>query len=86
LILASEGLASVSRQVLEDVIGRAILDSEFRLKLFADPDSILAGYELTSAELAALKSIDAESLDACADGIGRRVLRTLVLTGPDACA
>ena len=56
----------MSRQVLESIIGRAILDEEFRLALFADPDAALVGYELTDIEVGAIKSIDAESLDACA--------------------
>jgi len=63
----------MSREALEAVIGRAVIDEEFRLALFADPDAALAGYELTEDELAALKMMDAESLDACAGKVGRRV-------------
>jgi len=62
----------MSRRALEAVIGRAILDEEFRLALFADLEAALVGYNLTEQEMAALKSVDAESLDACC-GIGRRV-------------
>lgn len=62
----------MSRQVLEAVIGRTILDEEFRLALFADPEAALVAYELTEDEMAALKSVDTESLDACG-GVGRRV-------------
>ena len=76
----------MSRHALEDVIGRAILDEEFRMTLFADPASALAGYELTAAELMALKSMDAENLDACADVLGRQVLRMLDLAAPGAAA
>ena len=67
----------MSRQTLEAVIGRAILDEEFRLALFADPEAALVEYELTEDEMAALKLVDAESLDACANGLGRRILRVL---------
>ena len=63
----------MSRQALEAIIGRAILDEEFRLALFADPEVALVEYELTEDELAALKSVDAEGLDACVRSIGRRV-------------
>jgi hypothetical protein len=63
----------MSREALEAVIGRAVIDEEFRLALFADPDMTLAGYELTEDEVAALKRVDAESLDACSHNIGRHI-------------
>ncbi len=62
----------MSQKELEAVIGRAIVDQEFRMELFANPTAALAGYELTEAEIAALRMVDAESLDACG-GIGRRI-------------
>jgi hypothetical protein len=64
---------TVSRQALEAIIGRAILDEEFRLALFADPETALIGFELTEDEMSALKQLDAESLDACGDTLGRRI-------------
>lgn len=67
----------MSRQALETTVGRAILDVEFRISLFADPDSALANYDLTEVELAALKSIDAEGLDACGAILTRRILKGL---------
>ena len=67
----------MSREALEAVIGRAVIDEEFRLALFADPDSALAGYALTEGELAALRTLDAENLDAFAGGPGSRVIRML---------
>lgn len=63
----------MSRQALEAVIGRAVLDEEFRWTLFADPAAALIRYELTDDELAALRSVDAESLDACATLLGARI-------------
>ena len=33
----------MSREALEAVIGRAVINEEFRLALFADPDATLAG-------------------------------------------
>lgn len=62
----------MSQRELEAVIGRAIMDQEFRMALFANPTTALAGYELSEAEEAALRLVDAESLDACG-GIGRRM-------------
>ena len=67
----------MSRQALESVTGRAILDAEFRMALFADPDATLGGYALTEAELKSLKSVDAESLDVCGGSVGRQILRNL---------
>jgi hypothetical protein len=68
----------VSRQALEAVIGRAILDEEFRLALFADPEAVLVEYELTEQEMAAIRSVDAESLEASAVGLGQRTLKKLM--------
>lgn len=67
----------MSQKELEAVIGRAILDQEFRMELFADRAAALAGYQLTEAEVTALRMVDAESLDACGSGLTRRILRTL---------
>jgi hypothetical protein len=63
----------MSRQALEAIVGRAILDAEFRLAFFADPDGTVLGYELTEEEMAALKQLDAESLDACGSSLSHRV-------------
>jgi hypothetical protein len=65
----------VSQKDLEAVIGRAVLDREFRHLLFAEPEAALAEYVLTEDELAALKWGDAESLDACADIVAQRRAR-----------
>lgn len=73
----------MSQRELEAVIGRAIVNQEFRMALFANPLAALAGYELTEAEVAALRLVDAESLDACGGGLARRILRTLTSVEPD---
>lgn len=48
------------------IFGRAFLDDGFRTALFAEPDVALAAYELTELEEAKFRSVDAESLHACA--------------------
>ncbi len=63
----------MSQRALHEVIGRAILDDNFRLTLFADPDAALSGYELADDEFIALKKVDAESLEGCSRDIGQRV-------------
>lgn len=71
----------MSRQVLEAILGRCVMDSDFRALLFSDPDQALAGYELTREERAALRAVDAETLDALAEHVrvhlsrGERVAR-----------
>jgi hypothetical protein len=77
-----EEYAVMSRQALEAVIGRVVIDEEFRLMLFADPEAALTGYELAEREIAALRTIDAESLDVFARGVGRRIVRALEATEP----
>jgi hypothetical protein len=67
----------MSRKALEAIIGRAVIDAEFRLALFADPDAALADFELTAGEAAAIKMLDAESLDAFAKSVGSRVIKKL---------
>lgn len=67
----------MSREALETVIGRAVMDEAFRLALFANPDAALAPYELTAGEAAAIKMLDAESLDAFARGSGGRIAQKL---------
>ena len=64
------------QQALHTILGRVILDEAFRLDLFADPALTLAEYDLTESEILALKSVDAESLDTCADWLGHRIIET----------
>ncbi len=49
-----------------ELIGRAVVDHEFRAQLMADPEQAAkeAGYTLTSEQLAALKSTDGKGLAA----------------------
>jgi predicted DNA-binding protein (UPF0251 family) len=65
------------------VIGRAIVDQEFRIALFANPTTALAEYELTEAEMGALRLVDAESLDGCAIMFEGRIRRHLAFRGPN---
>lgn len=47
---------TVSVEAMIEVIDRVETDAEFRLQLRTNPDAVLANYDLTSAEIAALKS------------------------------
>jgi hypothetical protein len=56
----------MSKEAVEAIIGKAVLDTEFREALFANPDEVLAGYDLSEEEVAALKAIDAEAMESFA--------------------
>jgi hypothetical protein len=68
----------MSKQAVQEVIGKAVTDSEFRKALFADPDEALAGYELTEDEIAALKSVDAETMESFAGSLDERISKAFV--------
>jgi len=42
---------------IETILSRAMSEPDFADKLFSDPESALAGYELSSAELAQFKKM-----------------------------
>lgn len=54
---------------LERLVGRAILDREFRERLFADPETVIRqeGYDLTADEVAQLQKVDKEKAMALAE-------------------
>jgi hypothetical protein len=63
----------MSREAVERIIGKAVVDSQFREALFADPDRVLGSFELTEEELAALKTIDAETMETLAGTLDERI-------------
>ena len=65
----------MSKQAMEAIRGRSVLDDSYRHQFFADPNRALAGYDLTKEERAALLSVDAETLDAFAGPVGGRRAR-----------
>ncbi len=65
----------MSKQAMEAILGRCVMDDDYRALLFADPDQALAGYELTREERAALLAVDAETLDAFAQHLGMHMQR-----------
>ena len=65
----------MSLEDVKQVIGRAVLDAEFREMLFTDPDSALQEYELDEEELAGLKKLEREKFDTLADSLEERVSR-----------
>jgi hypothetical protein len=65
----------MSQQALEAILGRCVIDDDYRTLLFAAPDQALAGYPLTREEQAALLAVDAETLDAFAARLGVHMAR-----------
>lgn len=79
----------MSREAVESVIGKAILDGEFREALFASPEETLAGCDLSEEEVAALKTIDAETMETLAGTLYERISKASIaleswsdITGP----
>ncbi len=54
----------MSTEVVVQIIGRAVVEPDFRELMFADPANALNGCDLTTEEAAALKSISREQFDA----------------------
>ena len=59
----------MSKEAVESVLGKVLLEAEFRAILLADPDQSLSGFDLTRAEKAGLKRLDCETLDALAKSL-----------------
>ncbi len=53
----------MSRDSIEQIIGKALLDLDFRDMLLACPDQALSTFNLSENEKVYLKRIDAETLD-----------------------
>ena len=74
----------MSLETVKEIIGKAVIDIEFRTLLDSDPDKALQGYELTGEERASLEGLKADKFDAVASELGDRVSRASafgILTG-----
>jgi hypothetical protein len=69
----------MSKESVEAVIGKAVLDSEFREALFADPEEVLAGYELSEEESAVLRAIDFETMESFAGTLDERISKVSLM-------
>ena len=65
----------MSKENVEQIIGKAVVDGEYRELLLSEPDKALEGYELTEEESTALKGIEREKLDAVVTEIEERISR-----------
>ena len=65
-----------SEKEMQELLGRALADEEFRARLFDDPRQAArdVGYELTEEQLAALKTIDLQTL---AEALDERLVKKI---------
>jgi hypothetical protein len=74
----------MSKSALESVVQKAMSDQSFRAKLKQNPESALAGYDLTAEEKAAITSGSAARLQTL--GVDERITKSAVfneLWGPE---
>ncbi len=75
----------MSKASVEQVIGKLLIDADFRNALAANPVETLAGFDLTPEEREALSKVDTASFEAAAGEVDLRISKTTMLwhwTGP----
>lgn len=68
----------MTKESVQNIIGKAVTESAFRQRLFADPDATLAGYQLYDDEIAALRAIDFEFIESFAGALNQRISRAFM--------
>ncbi len=63
---------------IQKIIGRAVIDKQFRETLATDPETALAEYNLTKEEIELLKGISDADFDSLSSDLEQRISR---LTG-----
>ncbi len=66
----------MSQEAVQQVIGRAITDAEFRQQLIDNARAACAGYDLSESELDALEALDQESMKAFAGKLDARLSKS----------
>lgn len=58
-------------QLPPELVGRAIQDTEFRRRLLAEPEGVVAaeGYDLTEAQMEAIRNLDADTVEEAIDAM-----------------
>jgi hypothetical protein len=62
----------MSAESVRQIITRAVNDAEFRGSLLRDPTQVIAGFDLSEAEILALRNITPSNFEAVADGLAAR--------------
>jgi hypothetical protein len=71
----------MSQQAVQNLIGRAVMDAEFRNLLFSDPDKAFEGYDLTEEEKNVLRNLDAEEVASFAGKLDERITKVKMQLG-----
>ena len=66
----------MSKEAVEAIVGRAVIDDAFRETLLLHPDRALAGYDLDEGDLDVLRETGAESLEAFAGSLDERISKS----------
>jgi hypothetical protein len=69
----------MSQAVIEQVVGKLILDPEFRQRMGANMERALEGYDLTEGEIEGLKNIDLEDFHQSVSGLDDRLSKGRLL-------
>ena len=65
----------MSMETVKQVIGRAVIEKEYRELLFSEPEKALAEYDLSEEEVASLVGMEREAFDATANELEERISR-----------
>ena len=68
----------MSKEAVESILGKAVLNASFREELFANPDQVLAQYDLTAEEVTALRAIDFETMESFAGTLDERISKASI--------
>ncbi len=73
----------MSKEVVSEVINKALTDLDYRSQLFADPKTALAGLDLTEQEQIELSGINREAFDEFVTELEQRESKGGLLRGFD---
>ena len=68
----------MSQATVEKIVGRLVLDADFRQQMAKDRTKALAGYELTDEERAGLANLDLAEIEGAASALDERVSKGLL--------
>lgn len=65
----------MSIESVQEIIGKAVVDGEYRELLFSEPGKAIESYDLTEEEKSALKGMEREKFDSVASELEDRISR-----------
>ena len=71
----------MSQQAVQNLIGRAVMDAEFRKLLFSNPDKAFEGYDLTEDEKTVLRGLDQDEVASFAGKLDERITKVKLKIG-----